>query len=369
MGHFFALALGLAMPTAFAQKDAAGEFQNVQVRPGDTLRSIAQAYLKDPTKWGEVLQYNMLPSVDPTAALPEMTLRVPIKLIREELQAAHLVYRVNRSVFRRKDGVEWLPTTDNMELFRNDAVKTFGDSKAIVRFTDDELMQVDPDSMAIIMPTAKDYHVELKRGGVVAGNRKILMGSAMVSPTSSNTVYTAAMRSDKSALVQVYRGQAAVKSAGKTVKVAAGKATEVKQGLAPSLPFEIRDFGGLKSWVAGFESQMASLRKRLGKPSLPARTPAKPLPVGQPEAAASLAQDASSIGVLQAVMGYRIQCSRTKDLQSLMTDRFFEADARISPESFKLPRDEYWCRIAAVDLLGNQGAFKGPRLYTLGSSE
>ncbi|MBI5624416.1 MAG: hypothetical protein HY924_11615 [Elusimicrobia bacterium] len=355
-------------PGVRAQGEAAQAFQNVTVRPGDTPGSIAKTYLKDPAAWAEVARANGLAAANPAAPLPAMVLRVPVRLVREEFQAARLVYRLNNSFFRRKDGAQWVSTADNMELFRNDAVKTAPGGKAVVRFADEELMQIDSDSMAIIMPTARDYHVELKRGGVVAGNKRVMMGSAMVSPATSDTVYTAAMRSDKSTLVQVYRGEAAVKSAGRTVQVSAGKATQVKPGQAPAVPFDIPDLGGLKSWVSGFESQLNALKLRLGKPSLPGKVAARPPAAAEVREAADLAKDASAGASMQAVMGHRVQCSREADFKSIITDRFFEVDTPMGADSFRLPFGQYWCRIAPVDLLGNQGPFRPAKAYYLGTS-
>ncbi|MBI5883738.1 MAG: LysM peptidoglycan-binding domain-containing protein [Elusimicrobia bacterium] len=363
---------GRASPAPSRERSAAGDasqgFQSVAVKPGDTLRSIAQAFLKDPARWDEIARSNNLASQDPSAALPAMVLRLPSKFVRDEFQAARLVYRLSTSYFRRKDGTQWVLTADNMELFRNDAVKTMAGAKVVVKFADEELMQIDSDSMAIIMPLAKDYHVELKRGGVVSGNRKVMLGSAMVSPATADTVYTAALRSDKSTLVQVYRGEAAVKSAGRTVQVSAGKATEVKAGVAPSLPFDIPDLGGLKSWVAGFESQLAAFKLKLGKPGLPSKAAVKPLPASEVKEAADLAREAAAAGTINALMGYRIQCSREKDFKTIITDRFFELDNPVKPESFNLPFNQYWCRVAAVDLLGIQAPFRPAQAYYLGSS-
>ncbi|MFA6316314.1 MAG: hypothetical protein WC943_02760 [Elusimicrobiota bacterium] len=360
--------LAVFPPPASGQGDPGQGFQIVAVKPGDTLRSVSQAYLKDPGLWAEVARANGLGSEDSGAALTAAALRLPIKLVRDDLQAARLVYRLNLSFFRRRDDSAWTPTAEGMELYRNDAVKTAPGAKAVVRFADEEIMQIDSDSMAIIMPSAKDYHVELKRGGVVAGNKKVMMGSAMVAPATTDTVYTAAVRNDKSTLVQVYRGEAAVKSSGRTVQVSAGKATEVRPGLAPSVPFDIPDLGGLKSWVAGFESQLAALKLRLGKPGLPSRAAVKPLPAKDVKEAADLAKDANAAAAMQAVMGYRVQCSREDDFKTPITDRYFELDTPMKPESFNLPFGQYWCRISPVDLLGNAGPFRPARAYYLGGN-
>ncbi|MEQ1920413.1 MAG: LysM peptidoglycan-binding domain-containing protein, partial [Elusimicrobiota bacterium] len=60
------------------------DFQLVVVKPGDTMWAIANKYLKDPARWDEILKHNQLPTKDPTVALPGMTLRVPVRLIKAQ---------------------------------------------------------------------------------------------------------------------------------------------------------------------------------------------------------------------------------------------------------------------------------------------
>ena len=108
----------LGAPARPADEDAA--MQSVVVHPGDTLWSIAHAYLKDPSRWDEILKHNRLPTSDPTVALPGMTLRVPVKLIKSGLRAAFLVYEVNRVLSRRKDSAEWKASKTQMELYQGD---------------------------------------------------------------------------------------------------------------------------------------------------------------------------------------------------------------------------------------------------------
>ena len=66
------------------------DFQLVVVKPGDTMWAIANKYLKDPSRWDEILKHNTLPTKDPTVALPGLTLRVPVRLIKAQLRAAQI---------------------------------------------------------------------------------------------------------------------------------------------------------------------------------------------------------------------------------------------------------------------------------------
>jgi hypothetical protein len=86
---------------------AAEELQTIVVKPGDTLWSISNTYLKDPKKWNVILKYNRLPSSDPSIALPGMPLRVPTTLLKEEYRAAKLVYSLNEVLFRRTGVTDW----------------------------------------------------------------------------------------------------------------------------------------------------------------------------------------------------------------------------------------------------------------------
>ncbi len=71
------LLTGPALPAA-----AAEELQTIVVKPGDTLWSISNTYLKDPKRWNELLKYNRLPAADPSIALPGMPLKVPVNLLK-----------------------------------------------------------------------------------------------------------------------------------------------------------------------------------------------------------------------------------------------------------------------------------------------
>ena len=170
------LAALLLLPFEGARGADDGElsFQNVVVRQGDTLWGIANTYLKDPSKWDQILQYNRLPSSDPTVALPGMTLRVPVALIKESLRAAKLIYKLNRVFFRRRETADWKATVEEMELYRGDSIKTLDASKAKVRFINADLLSLDPNSLAVIKPLHADYDVELKTGGLFVGRSRLV---------------------------------------------------------------------------------------------------------------------------------------------------------------------------------------------------
>ena len=94
--------------------------QTIVVKPGDTLWGIANFYLKDPTRWPEILRYNKLPTSDPTVALPGMELRLPVLLLKESLRAATLIYLLNEVRTRRKDSSDWRLAQLEMKLYYKD---------------------------------------------------------------------------------------------------------------------------------------------------------------------------------------------------------------------------------------------------------
>ncbi|MFA6317625.1 MAG: LysM peptidoglycan-binding domain-containing protein [Elusimicrobiota bacterium] len=344
------------------------EFQNVTVSPGDTLWSISNKYLLDPKKWDAILKHNKLPSKDPTVALPGMLLKVPTILIKPDLRAAKLVQKRSNVLFRRSETADWKPASLNMELFRDDAVRTLEDSLARVNFIDQGVLQVDPNSLAIIRPVKKDYDVFLKSGGVFVGRAKVVTVSAEITPVTADTSYSAQVRGDLSTRVQVYRGQAKVKSQGKSVSVDAGMATEVKIGQAPSIPFTVPDLPDFEAAGAAFTGDFRDIRVRAGVrgPVGTDRGPGASLagPAAQIE---DIYVDVSNMRILMPLIGYHIQFAYTTEFDKVLWEKTFEVESRIKPVDVKLPPGRYWARMFPVDLLGTRGSPRPPKLYMLGA--
>jgi len=238
-------------------------FQNVVVRRGDTLWGIANTYLKDPSKWDQVLKYNRLPSNDPTVALPGMTLKVPVQLIKENMRAAQVIYLLNRVLLRKRDTADWGDAKQDAQVYRGDALHTLENAKAKVKFLNGDLLSVDPNSMAVIKPPSVDYDVELKSGAVFTGHARVLTASAKVTPRTQDTQYSAKVNADLSTLVEVYKGRAGVEGGGKTVEVPAGMASEVKMGLAPTLPKKIADLPEFEARAAEYNGERTRGQARL----------------------------------------------------------------------------------------------------------
>lgn len=354
------LVLGLSLP-ARADVDDGSTYQNVVVKPGDTMWAIANKYLKDPARWDEILKHNKLPTKDPTVALPGMTLRVPVRLIKAQLRAAHLVYAINRVLYRSKETASWKTGKLAMELFQGDTVRTLEESKARVKLLDRELLSLEPNSMAVIKPQDRDGDLELKTGSVFAGRARVVTASASITPRTRDTRYSATVEADLTTRVDVFKGAAGVDAQGSSVEVPAGMSTLVRPGLAPEVPKAIVNLPEKENRAFEF----ASAVKVGGGPAPEPRGPAGLAPV--PEADAdSLRGDLQSLRVGLPIAGYLVQAATDRDFKQIVLDKKFEAEDRLRPNEEGLKPGAYWWRIAIIDLLGTEGKFSEPRYYTVG---
>ena len=146
----FVLASILAI-FSFSETISSLKFEKVVVKPGDTLWGIAQTYLKNPEDWNQILKYNHLPSDDPTVALPGMTLEVPKKIMKEIFPAGKIVSSVNQVLLRRQETAQWKKTHAGEILYSKDTLRTLDESKAKVLFIDSQILDLEPDSMAVIL--------------------------------------------------------------------------------------------------------------------------------------------------------------------------------------------------------------------------
>ncbi len=344
-----------------ARVEESTQFQNVVVRPGDTLWSISHSWLKDPAKWDEILKYNKLPTEDPTVALPGLTLKVPIRLIKTSLRAAHVVFLVNKVLYRRRDHADWKDSSLSQEVFQGDSLRTLEDSKARVRFLNKELLNLDQNSMAVIKPTADpDADVELKAGSVIAGRARVVTATARVTPRTGDTRYSASVDANLTTKVEVFKGAAAVAAQGDEVVVPAGMGTLVAPGLPPQTPAPIMDMPELEERVQEFDS---SAKSGGGIAAQPRRPP----PAPEPEADAdSLRADIRVLKIGQPIQGFHVMAARDQGFSQVVFDRRYDVDAPFVPAETGLKPGAYWWRVSAVDLLGAEGRFREPRYYTVG---
>lgn len=352
-----ALLLTAAFPGRAGADEDSRSFQTVVVKPGETLWDISRQYLKDPARWDEIIKHNTLPSADPTVALPGMSLRVPLDLIKEELRAAVLIALSNEVSVRRKDAAQWAAAHLKMQLFRDDTLRTQHASMARVRFDNSDILELPADAMAVIKPKHKDYLVELKNGGSVLTRSKVLTASAMITPQTKDTKYLARVKDDLSTVVQVVKGKALVEAQQQKVEVDAGLQTEVHPGAAPTPPTAIPDLPSFEKSLVAFETGKSKVA--LAPAALP---PAAA--VSAPKDSASPASALARLRVGQPISGYRVQFSDDPGFANAIFDRNYDADVPFEPEAAPLPAGIYWYRVSVIDLLGSPGKWSKPQQWT-----
>ncbi len=217
----------LAASVAWAAPDV--KLDLIKVRPGDSLSSVSQKYLKDPARWEEILKYNKLPTLDPTVALPAMTLKVPAELIKARLQAATLTETV-RKVFAREAGEPaWKKVQKGHVFYHGDTLRTRKRSSARLEFPEGRTLRVEPESMVVLKASEKAGRgLFLNRGAVRATMVRVETKSARIIPRGDDTEYTVRVDKDLSTEVKVLRGE---------VEVEDGKGR--KKVLVPEIPVKI----------------------------------------------------------------------------------------------------------------------------------
>lgn len=344
----------LAFPAAAQEK-----LQTVVVKPGDTLWSIANAWLQDPAKWDQILEHNKLPTKDPTVALPGMTLKVPVRLIKASLRAAHLTFYINQVKLRARDTAAWKDVSVGMELRRGDTLRTHEDSRARVMMLDKELLSLEANSMAEIKPN-DDSELVLSRGSVFAAKARVLIGDTRVTPKSKETRYSATVEPDLTAKVEVWRGTATVSARGKSVEVGTGMETVVPPGLGPQAPVPVRFPMMLEVRAHEYASSLTT-----GGGIAPDPKPAPP--PREPEGdVVAVRGDVQVLKIGQPIKGYHVQASAEQDFRKIIYDKTYDEGERFPAEETGLPPGAYWFRVASIDLLGSEGKFHAPHYYTVG---
>jgi len=364
---------------------AAEELQTIVVKPGDTLWSISNTYLKDPKKWNVILKYNRLPSSDPSIALPGMPLRVPTTLLKEEYRAAKLVYSLNEVLFRRTGVTDWQGVNTKMDLFKNDTLRTMAEARADIKFYTGEILNLFPNSIAVLRPPGKkNVDVELLAGELRSVKSRVITASARITPKTKDTEFGAKLKDDLTTLVQVTKGKVDVEAQGKTVEVLEGFASEVKMDMAPSQPVKMPALPQFEhgSVTALSTASGPQLRTDGGVISLAnmktSQRPAATLPKGElpkdiPAADISgkgidTSEIVKMLSVGNPIQSYHLQVSKEQAFTTTVLNKEYDAFDKIDLNEL-LPPGNYYMRIALVDLLGFEGKFSAPRPLKVGGGQ
>ncbi|RLD16384.1 MAG: hypothetical protein DRI22_01300, partial [Caldiserica bacterium] len=220
--------------------EGVGKLQVIRVIPGDTLHGIARIYLKDPSRWPELLEYNTIPTKDPDLILPGMKLLVPVREIKESMRAAKLIEKRNIVKYRRRGEAKWYDAVLNMELFYEDAVRTLSESKCRVRFATGEILRIGENSLIILRPEEIRQEIKLLKGEILASKARVLTESAIIEPEKKGkTIFEARIKEDRATEVNVWKGEIDVKAGGRTLRIKEGFATRIELDAPPLKPWKL----------------------------------------------------------------------------------------------------------------------------------
>lgn len=219
------------------------KLQTITVESGDTLHGIADKYLKDPSRWPEIYQYNSNLIEDPDYILPAMELKLPVELIKEHLRVAHLIYLLREVRARRRGESEWQSAKLNMKLSNGDAIRTLRRSFARIGFESGEVLRIRENSLVVLRPEEEREEVELLSGELRASLAKVLTATALIEPQFNREGpkpdFKARVRKDKSTQVAVYKGKVDVASDGVKITLSEGFRLNIdyKKGIEEPQPF------------------------------------------------------------------------------------------------------------------------------------
>lgn len=342
------------------------EYTPIKVRPGDTLWSIARKYLKDPKRWNEIVKHNrklLKETRDPTVALPGMTLRVPTGLLKQKYRAARLVQAIRRVLSRKKETTAWKGIDKGDLLYDGDGLRTLAKSFARVRFFGGAMLNLDPNSIAILKsPKTSDHDLRLKRGAIHTSDARVVTPTAIITPKRRGTKYSARVMDDLTTRVQVYKGVTDVQDLKglRSVEVKAGFKTDVRLKELPSRPVKMPE------WELRMEAKVGSVQVTAMNPGGIRAAPSGRLPNANLEGVDALAADMKQLSVGIPVAAYRVQIARDKRFRRVVWTNLFDPDEPFDLGRAGLAPGTYYTRAAIIDLLGEQQEYSKPRPYRVG---
>ncbi|MFH2202212.1 MAG: FecR family protein [Elusimicrobiota bacterium] len=348
------LAVVLLLPACLLAAEVQTKLDFIETESGDTLRSVAQKYLDDPTQWREILRHNKLPTKSPDVPLKATVLWLPSKLMKVRYRAAYLIDSAGTVLAREVNTTAWIQVAKGRLLHHDDGIKTRDDSWARVRFHDGSVISIGPNTTAVLQaPKKSAYDVFLTSGTVYADRSRIKTGTSIIIPRGQKVQFNVTRNNDKTAEVQVYGGAADIKDLDglDTVTVKTGHMSKMDAGGLPEAPIRMlaanpaaeHAFSGRSDWA-----QLA-LAQNFTQPLDPGFDLDDLLPdiIGNPVAA------------------YHIQIADDREFKTLRYDVMLGIYDKKNLRS-GLPNGKYWIRAATIDLLGDKGEFSKPRPYPVG---
>lgn len=238
------------------------------VRPGETLRQIAQRFLGSSELWPEIHRLN--PGIaNPDRIEPGERVRIPD--LKSALPAARLS-RLSRQVEDQPSPIGWGAAQLGDVLVERDGVRTRRKSSAEMQFLDGARLTVTEDSLVFLRRSGAALRgVERKSIEIVEGQADLeaRSASAAVAPeveivvgntraTSradrSGPAQTRARRSEEGgAKLMAYGGESEVEAGGAKVQVPRGMGTSVASAGPPSPPEKLLEAPRLAAPADGAE--------------------------------------------------------------------------------------------------------------------
>lgn len=362
---WLALLLTVLLAGMTVQSPAFGEevFQDIVVKPGETLWAIANRYLKDPKRWPDIVKYNNLQTSDPTVPLPGSKLKIPILLIKEEYRNAQLIKMIPEVRFKRKGTTDWAEAKQNMTLHYEDSLRTMKGAKAHIQFPTKEVVQINENTYVVVKPEKILQEIELHRGEVRARRARVIMPTGtVVKPKSVQSDYQAKVRDDETEVVFVYKGKVDVTAQGKTVTVREGFGTEVPKLKPPKEPQPLTSFDDFNP----AEMTAAAVMEKLGGDHS-VIDPSKSIPkAAAPKKVAK--GKAESIASGQILVNYTLQLATDEKFTNIVFKTNKSMGTMFDVKKAKIPDGNYFMRVAFTDALGVTGPFSQPSPITRDTS-
>ena len=246
------------------------------VKPGDTLITVANRYLVRPDEWPKIQKNNQI--ADPYRILPGTRLSIPASMLRQAPGAARLEKISGQVSWHSGDG-KWQIASDGISLSAGAAVKTLGDSSALLELADGSRIVIAPSS-TLVLDVLSVY-----AGGLMADTRLHLPeGQADIAVTPQQGLQQQNLRVRTPSAQAVVRGTrfrveadaastreetlsglVGVAAAGRSLAVPVDKGTVVKDGQPPMRPIALLPAAN----VSGLPTRFEHLPMRFDLPQLP----------------------------------------------------------------------------------------------------
>lgn len=310
---------------------AAGEVWVYGVKPGDTLISVAAAYLIHPNDWPKLQILNRISN--PKRLLPGSKLRLPLAWLKREAAIAEPIY-IQGSVTRTPQNGVPQPLSMDMHPQMGDTIETGADASVSLRFVDGSRLLLTPNTritltqMVLFGKTGMAQTIlDLHRGSIdtrVAKQEKPAARYEIKSRPLNLSVRGTDFRAHVDDTDQVSRSEVlggAVQVSGarnKTVAVKAGFGTLAAEGEPPRAPITLLPAPDL--------TRVPALIERL------------PLRIDLPATA--------------GVESYHAQVFSDRSFSHLLLDGIFKGKAAKWTD---LPDGHYMLRVRGIDQNGLEG--------------